>query len=432
MKKLINKISKNKIVYIFLIFIIIMFPNAFYTKSEYQQRAILISVALDKNEEGYSINGMLVVPSSAGNISSNVELVDGKGGSVADALHSIETDLGKKVSLAHCDTIFVNSEILQEDLSKVLDYFIRGVHGTKNSIIIAVDGQAKDLLNYIKSSNKVNNFLASDLVNSENNLIGLTNVSLKEFYKDYFTPGEISVMSLLKMEDEQSTGQSSGGSSEGGSSSGASGGSSGESGGGGESQSGGSSGGQSKKTLRSENELLILKQGKQVAKLTNESSDFYNLINDQAKIDFLFLNDLNIEDDNGAITKSLGINIVEKTINKKYNIKNGIPILNYDIEIVVRLTEVIQEGNVTEESINAVKTHVNDPVKHAIIDYYKKGLKQIMSLSQNNKVDIFRFKEKLNKFHNKKWKEYYENLQDKNDYLNNFEVNFNLVIKPKF
>ena len=430
MKNLISKIKNNKIFYVFLLFIVAMFPSAFYTKAEYQQRAILVSIAIDKNEDKFDLNAMLVVPSSAGNLNSNIEIVSGEGKTVSEALHVITTDLGKKVSLAHCDTIFVNDDLLKnEDISRVLDHFVRGANNTKNSIIIGIEGKGKDLLETIKNLKEVNSFLASDLVNSENNLIGITNVSIKEFYKDYFTPGQVSVMSVLTLKDE--SGEQSGGSQNGSGSEQSGVDSGGQTGGSSSGESSGGSQGSKSKELRSENKLALLKKGKQVALLENEQSDFYNLINDKAKTDFINLNNLDFKIDDAKVS-DLGVEIVEKKVKKRYNIKDGKPRLVCDIEIIVKLTEIVHEGNIKVNSINGVRTHVNDDVEKAIKEYYDKGLQELVTISKENNVDVFEFNEKLNKFKNKKWKEFLQSINNEEDYLQDIAVELNLRIKSKF
>lgn len=422
MKKLINKLKKNKIMYVFLLFIVFMFPSAFYTKSEYQQRAILVSVAIDKKEDDFSVSGLLVIPSSMGEFNANVEIVSGEGKTVSSALHQITSDLGKKVSLAHCDTIFVNDEVLSsEDMSRILDYFIRGVNATKNSMIIGIEGEGREFLETIKQSNKVNNFLASDLVNSENNLIGLTNVSLKEFYKEYFTPGQVSVMSLLTLSDD-SQGASSGDGGQ-------------QSQGGGMSNVGSSTStqGQSSqnKNIKSENKLAVLKKGKKLTVLEEESCDTYNLLYDQAKTDYFLLENLNIEDDQTNVTE-IALEVVDKNIHKLFTFENNTPKLNLDVEIVVKLVEIIHEGEVDDEEISSVKTHVNENVKDAIKDYFNKGIEELKKISKVNKVDLFRFEDRLNKYYHKEWSKYLASLSDKEDYFNNIEVELNLRIKSKF
>ena len=415
MRKLIAKLKKNKYFYVFLLFIVLMFPSAFYTKSEYQQRAILVSVAIDKKEDDFNVTGLMVIPSTMGEFNANVDLVSGEGKTVSAALHQITSDLGKKVSLAHCDTIFINEKVLaEEDVSRILDYFIRGVNATKNSMIIAIDGEGKETLETIKQSNRISNFLASDLVNSENNLVGLANVSLKEFYKEYFTPGQVSVMSLLKINEEQQS-----------------------SSGGGQNQdgSGANGGGQDQekknKTITSENKLLVLKNGRKVATLEDKMSDAYNLLNDQAKTDYFLLEDLNIVDDHAKVTE-IAIEVVQKDVKKIFTFDDNVPRLKLDVEIVVRLVEIIHEGTVDDEEISAVKTHVNDDVKNAITDYFNEGIEGIVNISKQNKVDLFRFEDRLNKYYHKSWSEYLEGLADKEEYFNDIVVELDLKIKSKF
>ncbi len=398
-----------------------MFPSAFYSEAEFDKRAVVVALAIDKDGDMYELNGITAIPTSSVELNSNVDIISGKGKSIGEAINQISLDVGKKVSLAHCDTLVVNQQLMQEeDLSKTLNYFLRGSQLTSNTLLIAVEEKSKDFLEAVMQSKSVNTVLISDLVNNQDSLVSASRVNIKGFFNEYYSEGSTSIMNSLQVqENTEQNNQSSEGSSGGDTSEG-------------ESSSSGSGGNtaQGKKTVKNEGNLLVLKTGKSVGMLKDKQAQAYNLYNTKIHRGFLMLREL---EDDGVKKENVGIEIVQKNVNNKYSLKDGVPTLTIKCDMIVKLTEmIVDEEKKDLTHLNGVKTHITDNVKKAIYEYYKEGIDGIIELSKEQKVDIFRFKEKLYKFKNKEWKKYYDGLENKEDYLNNIVVNLELEIKGKF
>ena len=153
MKNLLKKMWVNKTLTLFLIFFIITFPTAIYQKSEFEKRAILTSIGIDKIDGKYEFSGLVVVEEAPMKISSNVKLVSSEGENISEAVYKLSITLGKEIGLAHCDSIVVGEGLDDENLADILDYFIRTSNLTKNTNLISCPGSAKELLQ-VNTENK--------------------------------------------------------------------------------------------------------------------------------------------------------------------------------------------------------------------------------------------------------------------------------------
>ncbi len=415
MKKIWNKIKNNKVFYVFLVFVIFMFPTAFYEESEFDKRAVMVALAIDKKEGEFELNGIVAIPTASVELNSNVDVIEGKGKNISEAINNMSLDVGKKVSLAHCDTLIVSKDMLmEEDLSTTLNYFLRGSQLTSNTLLIAVQGESKEFLETVMQSKSINTFLISDLVNNQESLVSASRVNIKTFFNEYYGPSGSSIMNVLEVSEEESE----------------QGGQSGSSGGGESGSSGEQSAGKQKKMVQNNGDLLVLKNGKFVATLSDKSAQAYNLFNKTIDRGFISLDKV---EDEGEIKENIGIEIVQKTTKNKYYFNNGVPTLDVNCNLIVKLTEMVVETDKKDITyINGVKTHITKGVEEAIKNYYKEGMKGIVDISKQNQVDVLKFKEKLFKFKNKEWKEFYNQLANEQSYLDNIVVNVNLDIKGKF
>ena len=98
-----KKLSRNKIFYFFLALILIMFPQTIYMQSDNNTKLVVTTIGIDKSEsgDGYSLSALAVIPKASTDVSANLELFEGEGKTISEALSNISLNTGKQVGLAH-------------------------------------------------------------------------------------------------------------------------------------------------------------------------------------------------------------------------------------------------------------------------------------------------------------------------------------------
>ncbi|MGN0961234.1 MAG: hypothetical protein ACI4PF_03440, partial [Christensenellales bacterium] len=256
MLNLLGKIWKNKIFVVFAILTLITFPSALYMQSDKDTTIVTSAVGIDlKEDEGeYEVTILAVIPKGSNDVNSNLEVFSSTGKSISEALESISLSIGRKIGLAHCDSIIFNEKLMETNLTLILDYFIRTANLSTNPTLVATPDSAKDLLNAVKSSNNLLDLSLKNIIDNQEDRTLLTNVTIDRFYRAYLSKNSTFAIPLLTTESSQDGGDGGSG-SEGNLPEDSSGGS-----------SGGSSGDKSKK-IKNDNEIAIIKDGKLVGKL---------------------------------------------------------------------------------------------------------------------------------------------------------------------
>lgn len=422
MKELLKKVLKNKTLAIFLIFFVIAFPTAIYQKAEFEKRAILTSIGIDKTGDAYEFSGLMVVEENPMKISSNVKLVSSTGVNIAEAVYKLSLSLGKEIGLAHCDSVVVGEGLKDENIIEVLDYFIRSNNLIKNTNLIATPGTAKELLQVNTENSDENGITFAKLVSTGSESLAVVEMNIEEFYSRYFSKSKMAWVTIVGLEegsDESSSG-SQGGSSQGGSN----GSGSSEQGGGGE--SGGSEQSQSSKKIKCDGSFVLYKKGKQALTLQGDEANVLNILNPYTQKGHITIEE-KVDNKN---TKNLGISIVKKHTDAKYKFENGVPVVDITSKLYVKLLE-LETSNTTLKSIDATRTHISDEVKNAIVKKMQTDLSSAYSKAKENQVDMFSACDRLYKFKTSDYKKYVSEYEDENCFLENLQVNLNVKIEAK-
>lgn len=134
---------KKHIGIIILLVIILAFPTSMSTQARLNMRVIITGIAIDKTEDGYEVTAQTVKPSPSSESSgtgASINFISDKGDTVVSALSKLSYKSGKVAGFSHTNFILLGQEMLTENLSKVMDYFLRD-NIIKDSVLVLV---AKD------------------------------------------------------------------------------------------------------------------------------------------------------------------------------------------------------------------------------------------------------------------------------------------------
>lgn len=408
MLNIIGKIWKNKIFVIFAILIIITFPSALYMQSDKDKTIVTSAIGIDLNEENYEVTILAVIPKGSDDINSNLEVFSSTGKSISEALDKISLDLGRKIGLAHCDSIIFTEELMERNLTLILDYFIRTANLSTNPTLVATPDSAKDLLNAVKSSNNLLDLSLKNIIDSQEDRTLLSNVTIDRFYRAYLSHNSTFAIPILSVQSSEEGGGQSNLPED-------SGGSSGQSGGGND---------QNKK-IKNDNDIAIIRDGTFVAKLSEDEKFIYNLLTNPSSYQKFELE--NISDTNVTNSKII-LQEADKIIFPILKFKDNKPTIVYKIWLSVMLDEVISENNHSYSSINGVKNFLTPVVEDEFNRVLNEKLSNTIDTMHENKYDVLNVYSKFNAFKYSKWQNYLHGLEHPIDYMTGVDIEIDVKL----
>lgn len=431
---------KNKILIVLLLLLTILFPSTISTPQQSRTENIVTAVGIDKNGEEYEVSIQYVIP-YADSGEGTFKMSSAKGKTVGEAVETLSVQTGRLSGFAHCRALLFNQEASEDDMTSILDYFIRIKPNTNNIVLLHTKKSSKDTLSAVKNFNgEFYTILnANGLSNDQRRYQEFKNIG--DYYNSYFSPSkciEIGVIDIMDSSSEQSSQSSgsSGGSSGGSSSSGSSGSGSGS----GQSpnasssntsssndmssgSSGGESGGGEKKVFNSD-EKLILKNAKKVALLDKEQSSNLSFFNPNIK-DMSY----SLEHFSDELCKDVSIifDIHDKNCKVVPSFENGVPHYTLDLTLNMRTTE-ISGGNVGEEMYYVLNKKFSETLKQTLKDSVTNNLRQAEQHFKQYKYDVINCYETFYKFKNKEFKQYLSSLPEGKYYMEDVVFDYKVTI----
>lgn len=415
MLEIIVKIWKNKIFMVFAILIIITFPSTLYMQSDKDKTIVTSSIGIDQKGDNFEVTILAVIPNDSSDVNSNLELFNAEGRTISQALESISLDIGKKIGLAHCDCIIFNDSLMEEDLTLILDYFIRTANLSTNPTLIATPDSAKDLLSAVKSSNNILDLSLKNIISSQEYRSVINNVTIDRFYRAYFSPNStftIPVISTKEPSEESTSGSEGSSSGSTGSSQGANGSSSGNS-------------DQSKKKISNENKIAVLRDGAFISNLTEDELFIYSLISKPSEYQRFVLENIN---DEHFINSTLVFQEADKIIIPRCKFEDGKPVMEYNVWLSIMIDEVSSMDNHSFASVNGIDNFLTDTVRHEFHKQVEEKLAKTNQLMQENKYDIMNMYSKFNAYKYRKFQDYISTLEDTTEYISEMTIKINLKL----
>lgn len=430
---------KNKILIVLLLLLTILFPSTISTPQQSRTENIVTAVGIDKNGEEYEVSIQYVIP-YADSGEGTFKMSSAKGKTVGEAVETLSVQTGRLSGFAHCRALLFNQEASEDDMTSILDYFIRIKPNTNNIVLLHTKKSSKDTLSAVKNFNgEFYTILnANGLSNDQRRYQEFKNIG--DYYNSYFSPSkciEIGVIDVMDSSSEQSS-QSSGSSS--GSSGSSSGSSGGSSSGSGQSpnasssntsssndmssgSSGEESGGGEKKVFNSD-EKLILKNAKKVALLDKEQSSNLSFFNPNIK-DMSY----SLEHFSDELCKDVSIifDIHDKNCKVVPSFENGVPHYTLNLTLNMRTTE-ISGGNVGEEMYYVLNKKFSEALKQTLKDSVTNNLRQAEQHFKQYKYDVIKCYETFYKFKNKEFKQYLSSLPEGKYYMEDVVFDYKITI----
>jgi len=414
MFKLIGKICKNKIFLVLIILIIITLPSTLYKQSDKDKTIVTSSIGIDLKEDKYEVTILAVIPKGENDINSNLEIFSSEGDTVSDALDGISFDLGRKIGLAHCDCIIFNQDLMNTNLTKILDYFIRTANLSTNPSLIGTSDSAKDLLTAVKSSNNLLDLSLKNIITSQEDRTLLDSITIDRFYRAYYSPNSTFTIPMLSIKQSDKESSQSGSESESSNTKD------------GDSSGGGSSSGQQEsKKIENNNEIAIVRDGKFIGKLNDDEKFIYSLITKPSQYQKFVLENIN---DENFKESTIVFQEADKIVVPIPKYEDGKPVMEYYIWLSVMIDEVKSDINHNYDSITGTQNYLTDTIKTEFENLVSDKLDKTISAMQENKYDVLNLYAKFNAFTYNRFQDYVKSVGDIRDYMSEMSIKINLKL----
>lgn len=177
---------KSKGVITLLLVIILVVFAQWIPQIPIYERGIVVGCAIDVADSGkVALSAQLVIAgsSSGPDSKSAYAVITGEGDSVISALSAIAKESAVVPSYAHCDTVLVSEDALDDFKQTAFTLFSRGIF-SGDCQVIAVKGKAKDALGESVPVQDISAFYINRVLSINEKNGGRTTVSLKDFVED--------------------------------------------------------------------------------------------------------------------------------------------------------------------------------------------------------------------------------------------------------
>ena len=396
-------------------------PTTLSMPSQAQSRAIVTAIGVDKTEDNlYEVTLALITPKNSGQVAGGNMVDTGTGKSVAIAMQMLSINLGKVIGLQHCNFIIVSDKVFSEDVTKILDYFIRSNNLTADAHLINCPKSAKELISQGASASNTSIATINDIIQFNNEYLYSEAVTIYEFYNRQLSPAKSVFVPILELEGEENIKDSNSSSSDK-SGLGTNDNSSNVSGGASEDQ------GTNSSKLMSNGKCAVVKNGVKVRELTENERLALNVINKGKGSAIISVENFSDDVLNNA---SVYMQLVIKKSGIKGYFENGKPKIKFNIVLIVKLDEIVMD-NYSIDSVSGLTSYMSPKLKEAITEKLNSCVMELVENLQNDNADIIFVYDHLNRFHCKEFKQFLNGLENKDEYLKyvDFETNINIRSK---
>ena len=432
-----KKLFRFKTFYVFVVLILLFLPTTLYMPSQAQSRAIVTAVGIDKTEnDKFEVTLALITPKSGGQVAGGNMIKSGVGDTVAIAMQLLSINLGKTIGLQHCSFIIVSDKVFEDDIAKVLDYFIRTNNLTADANLINSPKSAKDLIEQGASSSASSIATLNDIIQFNNEYLYGEAITIYEFYNRYFSESGSVFVPIVEIEGEEnikdsiSSGKSSSSNTSEESSNTSSSNEQNSNTSSSNSATTTTSGGESKTNssrLTSNGKCAIIKKGKKVRELSETERIALNILSLGDAKGIIGIKNFS---EGQIVDADIVVQMVEKKSKIKVNFENEKPVVTFDINLIVKLDEMVA-GYENVEILSGITSFMSDKMKNEFQNTINNCVFELVENMKNYKTDILFVYDNINRFHHKKFEKYINQLEDKSDYLSEIEFKTNIKIKSK-
>ncbi len=184
-----------------LIIIITLLLTGCNNYTELSDLGIINIMGIDKQDSGYKITLSMVTPSPINDDNDEIYTIyEATGNTISEAIQNIYLKTDQKIYLSHLKVLLLEEEIAKEDISFIIDYFLRN-NETRNTFlpIITKETTTNEVINMIDDSHKI-----PELIKINSNEYGIVSIiTFEDFVKIYLKENQDNLLPSIKIDDEK-------------------------------------------------------------------------------------------------------------------------------------------------------------------------------------------------------------------------------------
>ncbi len=417
LKNIIGKISKSFAFSYFILIMIIFLPTAITMPSLSFRSAIITAIGVDRSEEGVEVSVLTLSEISKDNMGENTKLVSGSNSTVASAISSIESQIGRKLRMGHVGYIAISQDLATENIANVLNNLIITTKLPNTVSLVVSEGNAKDILKQTDQLEQSSSFKLREIIQNEFNVNYTKDTSVDAFLKGYLSDISTSTLGYIKLTSNEDEGLNS----------------SEESGSSPSTQGGGASSGDSGQSSNSNsNDKTTISFQREHAVFVNGVLKYVLSLEEMKGINWLVESDLQqiltIENytGQGLNNAKITFDVIGDKITPKVYFKNNKPIITYDLFLTVNPVEIIQEN---KNYISPNELKIDEVVNDKINQKIKSEISNTIFKLREEKTDVFGVYKLLYSTHYYEFMDFLDSLENRDDFLS--YVQFKINVFPK-
>ena len=417
--KMTKKIFKNKFVIAVAILLLFLLATTITKSPQTYGRSVVIGVGLDKQDGQYLFSTQILEPKINQGFADNLQVYGATGENCLEAMEKLTVDIGKIAGLGNTSVIVLSQEIAEEGISSFLDFFIRSNRLNDNPLLVVTKDSAQQLLldiskvdaSFSLNLNSLSKFNgiepSSQFCTMEkflNNYYGGTTATIVGQINEYQNSKE--GLAIKNELSSSSTGQT-------------------PDGGG-----GGGGGGQNadNKSIENNGTSSLFVSDKQVATLSAEEIRGFSECIGSTRGTYTLQNVSDEFYDNATVVVSVKQKV--SSVDYKFS-KNGIPRVMYNFKYILKVENVIQNGNM-DLLLDSSKNYLTNALVAKFKEKVKQSIASSINLAKEYNADAFGAQSGFLKFQTKKWKNYVSKLADKSKAFQNVEFFVDISVNGVF
>lgn len=414
-----KKYCKNPMLIVLIIILLFYTPQAIYSPGESRRRGIVTAIGVDKVLSEYEVSLLTFIPNVNQSFKEVSSVISGKGDTLAHALYNAQTAMGRRVGLSHAKTTVVSQQLMQEDIATHIDYLSRVSSLPENTVIICTDKTAKELLEASHSLESNVGLQLEQIIGYNDQNLYVADTSLESFYKGYYSEVKSSIMGFLTVAEgsdknqqanTEPTEQTGGDQVD-------------TTGSKGSGESGGESSSKKDKHIVNEGQAVLVKDGKFAQKLTLDELNGINLLNKNAILQNVTIENVMQQDRLVDMTYK----VKSKNINISTRFENGFPVFDAHLVLGMELIEI--NGKHKNLRVNTEFSHINKEVKRKLDEKIKRQFSNAVKVLRENKADILSTAGHFLRNNKQQYNQFISKIGSAEDFLDYVNFKISLIIR---
>lgn len=415
LKDILKASSKSLMFTYFIIIMIILLPNAIVMPSQSFKSQIITAIGIDGKVDDIEMSVLALSNLSKDNMSETTKVISGKGQTLANAVFSIERQVGRSLKMGHVGYIVLSKSLTDNDITKILNNLIITTKLPDTISLVICEDSAKNVLDSASKLEQTSSYKFREMIQNEYNEDFAQETSLDAFLKGYYSPNSSSSLGyvsltkneLLGVEVDNSSGEKMNfGSSD-------------------ESNMSNNSSNENAQNnvIEYSNRQSVFKNGIFQYILSNEETEGLNFIVENNLQKLITINDVNTQ---GLVDGMITFDILSEKLTVNTKIENNKPQILYNISLKLKVMEVISKN---ENKIAEDRLVLDDEINSKISEYVKQKIAILIKKMKQEKTDIANIYNYFESSNHSKLMSFMNTLQNKDDYLSYMQIKVNVKSK---